>query len=128
MWDTQSVNGGMSMDNTDGWMDGRTDLHDALLDALLLLQVLRYAVAHRLVQRDERVRQLAAVLVRRGDHAHVRNIRVVEQMALELRRRDCEGEKRVQRQCVDGTRSSRTLEAAYFDELLRMLRRCVSNG
>ena len=44
----------------------------------------------RSVQRDERKRQLATVVVWGGDDAHVRDIRVVEQVALQLRRRDLE--------------------------------------
>ena len=42
------------------------------------------------MQRDERERQLSAVVVRGGDDAHVRDVRVVEQVALQLRRRDLE--------------------------------------
>ena len=60
-------------------MDEGTHLHDALFDALLLLPVLQNPLPHAVLERDERERQLAAVLVRRGDDAHVRDVRVVEQ-------------------------------------------------
>ena len=77
---------------------GETHLHDRAADALLRFAVFRYARAHVVVQRDERERQLAAVLVGRSNDAHVRDVRVLEQVALELR--------------------GRHLEPAHLDELL----------
>ncbi len=69
---------------------GRTYLEDGLSDALLVLRALRDPLAHLLVQHDERERQLAAVLVWGIHDAHVRNLGVVEQVALQLRWGDLE--------------------------------------
>ena len=61
-----------------------------MADTLRFLWALCDLLAHALVQRDEGERQLSAVVVRGGDDAHVRDVRVVEQVALQLRGRDLE--------------------------------------
>ena len=75
-----------------------THLEEGLPNTLLVLRALRNPPAYLLVQHDKRERQFATVLVWGGHNAHVRDVGVVEQMALQLRRRD--------------------LEPAHLDELL----------
>ena len=75
-----------------------TNLHEIFPDFLRLVWISLDASLGVRAEHDEREGQLSAVVIRDGDNADIRNIQVVEQMALELRRRN--------------------LKRAHFDELL----------
>ena len=75
-----------------------TNLHETFSDFVRLVWISLDASLGVRAEHDEREGQLSAVFVRDGDNADIRDIRVVEQVALELRRRN--------------------LERAHFDELL----------
>ena len=74
-----------------------TNLHETFSDFLRLVWISLDASLGVRAEHDEREGQLSAVVIRDGDNADIRDIRMVEQVALELRRRD--------------------LERAHFDEL-----------
>ena len=76
----------------------RTHLKDILPNTLFVCSTLRDPFADPVVEHDERKRQLAAIIVRRGHDAHVRDVWMVQEVALQLR--------------------GRNLEPAYLDELL----------
>ena len=82
----------------------RTDLHEIFPDFLRLVWISLDTRLGTWAEHDEREGQLSAIVIRDGDNADIRNIQVVEQMALELRRRD--------------------LERAHFDELFDPLPAC----
>ena len=74
-----------------------TNLHETFSDFVRLVWISLDASLGVWAEHDEREGQLSAVVIRDGDNADIRDIRMVEQVALELRRRN--------------------LERAHFDEL-----------
>ena len=67
-----------------------TDLHDGLLRARFFAGVLLHARCCRCGGDHERKRHFAAVLVGDTDDTDISDIRVVEEVPLELSGRDCE--------------------------------------
>ena len=76
----------------------RTNLHEIFPDFLRLVWISLDASLGARAEHDEREGELSAIIVGNTDDADVRDVGMVEEMTLELRRRH--------------------LESAHFDELL----------